>query len=148
MSLLLAPWRPHGYLSDYILFICRKELQSQPTLCDPRDCSLPGPSVHGISQARILEWVAMFCLGDLPNPRIESVSPALQADSLPLSHLRIPYTLFIYNSYSAQWMPHEENFQLQVPILRFLLSFHSPPQWHLNFTPPPHYIKSRGSNEE
>ena len=27
---------------------------------DPRDCSLPGSSVHGISQARILEWVAIF----------------------------------------------------------------------------------------
>ena len=29
------------------------------TLCDPMDCSLPGSSVHGILQARILEWVAM-----------------------------------------------------------------------------------------
>ena len=36
-----------------------KSLQSWPTLCDPMDCSLPGSSVHGISQARILEWVAM-----------------------------------------------------------------------------------------
>ena len=33
--------------------------QSRPTLSDPMDCSLPGPSVHGILQARILEWVAM-----------------------------------------------------------------------------------------
>ena len=30
-----------------------------PTLCNPMDCSLPGSSVHGISQARILEWVAI-----------------------------------------------------------------------------------------
>ena len=30
------------------------------TLCDPMDCSLPGPSVHGILQARILEWVAVL----------------------------------------------------------------------------------------
>ena len=30
-----------------------------PTLCNPTDCSLPGSSVHGISQARILEWVAI-----------------------------------------------------------------------------------------
>ena len=29
------------------------------TLCDPMDCSLPGSSVHGIFQARILEWVAI-----------------------------------------------------------------------------------------
>ena len=33
--------------------------QSCPTLCDPRDCSPPGSSVHRIPQARILEWVAM-----------------------------------------------------------------------------------------
>ena len=29
-----------------------------PTLCDPLDCSPPGSSVHGVFQARILEWVA------------------------------------------------------------------------------------------
>ena len=34
-------------------------LQSCPTLCDPMDCSLPGFSVHGILQARTLEWVAV-----------------------------------------------------------------------------------------
>ena len=34
-------------------------IQSCPTLCDPTDCSLPSSSVHGILQARILEWVAI-----------------------------------------------------------------------------------------
>ena len=33
--------------------------QSCPTLCGPMDCSLPGSSVHGILQARILEWVTI-----------------------------------------------------------------------------------------
>ena len=33
--------------------------QSCPTLCDPVDCSPPGSSIHGILQARILEWVAI-----------------------------------------------------------------------------------------
>ena len=64
-----------------------KLLQSCPTLRDPMDCSPPGSSVHGILQARILEWVAMPFSRDLPNPGIEPVSlvcPALQADSLPL----------------------------------------------------------------
>ena len=37
-----------------------KSLLSCLTLCSPVDCSLPGPSVHGILQARILEWVAML----------------------------------------------------------------------------------------
>ena len=36
-----------------------KLLQLCPTLCNPIDCSPPGSSVHGILQARILEWVAM-----------------------------------------------------------------------------------------
>ena len=34
--------------------------QSCPTLCDPMDCSLPGSSVHGIFQAIVLEWIAIF----------------------------------------------------------------------------------------
>ena len=38
---------------------CAKSLQSCPTLCDPMDCSLPGSSVHGIFQERILKWIAI-----------------------------------------------------------------------------------------
>ena len=58
-----------------------KLLQSYPTLCGHMDCSLPDSSVHGILQARILEWVAMPSpLRDLPDQGIEPVSltaPAL-----------------------------------------------------------------------
>ena len=39
--------------------VAAKSLQSCPTLCNPRDCGPQGSSVHGILQARILEWVAM-----------------------------------------------------------------------------------------
>ena len=42
-----------------------KSLQSCPTLCDPMDCSLPGFSVHGILQARTLEWVAISFSNEL-----------------------------------------------------------------------------------
>ena len=35
--------------------------QSCPTLSDPMDCSLPGSSIHGIFQARVLEWGANYC---------------------------------------------------------------------------------------
>ena len=45
-------------------------------------------TVHGILQARILEWVPFSSPGDLPNPRIEPRSPALQADSLPAKATR------------------------------------------------------------
>ena len=48
-----------------------------------RDCSLPGSSVHGISQARVLEWVAFPSPGDLSDPGNEPRSHALQADALP-----------------------------------------------------------------
>ena len=52
-------------------------------LSDLMDCSPPGSSVHGILQARILEWLPFPSPGDLPNPGIKPRSPALQADSLP-----------------------------------------------------------------
>ena len=42
-----------------MMLCCAKLLQSCSTLCRPMDCSPPGSSVHGILQARILEWVAM-----------------------------------------------------------------------------------------
>ena len=43
-------------------------------LCDPGGCSPPGSSVHGLLQARVLEWLAMPPPGDLPNPGINPVS--------------------------------------------------------------------------
>ena len=48
--------------------------QSCPTLCNPMDCNPPGFSVHGISQARILETT-----GDLHDPGIEPASPVSTA---------------------------------------------------------------------
>ena len=41
------------------MYVCAKLLQLCPTLCNPMDCSPLGSSVHGILQARILEWVTM-----------------------------------------------------------------------------------------
>ena len=46
-----------------------KLLQLCPTLCNTMDCSLPGSSVHGILQARILEWVAMPAFRGSARPR-------------------------------------------------------------------------------
>ena len=50
----------HIYVYIYI-YVCvhATSLQLCPTLCNPVDCSLPGSSVHGIRQARKVEWVAM-----------------------------------------------------------------------------------------
>ena len=63
-----------------------KVTQSCPTLCDPMDYT-----VHGILQARILEWVAFPSPGDLPDSGIEPWSPALQADALPSKPPGKPY---------------------------------------------------------
>ena len=53
------PWRMERLPTP----VCRSEMkrvaQSCPTLCDPVDSSLPASSVHGIFQARVLEWVAI-----------------------------------------------------------------------------------------
>ena len=78
-----------------------------PTLCDPVDCSLPGSSVHGILQARILEWVAIsssrgchFFL--LPGDAISSsfLTQGLNSSLLHLLHCR-----WILN-YWATWEVH------------------------------------------
>ena len=71
--------------------------QPRLTLCDPRDCNPPGSSVHGTSQVRILEWVTFPPRGDLPDPKIQPASPtspALQVNSLPLSHQGSPPCLW------------------------------------------------------
>ena len=47
------------------------------------DCSLQASSVHGILQAKMLEWVAIRFKRDLPDSGIEPKFPTLQADSLP-----------------------------------------------------------------
>ena len=70
-----------------------KSLQSCPTLCDPMDCSLLASSVHGISQARILEWVAVSYSRHSSQPRdrtyISYVSCLLK---WILCHLESPLT--------------------------------------------------------
>ena len=49
--------------------MCAKLLQSCLTLCDPMDCHPPDSSVHGILQARMLEWVPMLSSRGSSQPR-------------------------------------------------------------------------------
>ena len=51
--------------------------------CDPMDCSLPGSSVHGISQQEYWSGFPFSSPGDLSDPGIEPGPPAQQTDSLP-----------------------------------------------------------------
>ena len=80
---------------------------SHVTPCDPMNYSLPGPSVHGILQAIILEWVAISFSRGSSQPRDRTWSPALQTNSLPSEPpgkpLSIPY---------VQYQPLFDNFLL------------------------------------
>ena len=51
--------------------------QSCLTLCDPMDCSLPGSSVHGIFQARVLEWIAISFSSGSSRPRDRTQVPCI-----------------------------------------------------------------------
>ena len=83
-----------------LTFLCGLLLLSHWDVSESRD--IPGSSVNGIIPARILEWVAISSLcwgeGDLPDSGIKSmssVSPAWQADSLPLSPPGSPSQLWL-----------------------------------------------------
>ena len=74
-----------GHLST-IFVVCAKSLQSCPTLCNPMDYNLPGSSVHGILQARILERAAMpFSRGIFPTQGSNLHLQHWQVSSLPLA---------------------------------------------------------------
>ena len=75
--------------------------QSCPTPCDPMDWDLPGSSVHGILQPRILEWVAISFSRRSSRPWDWTHASALQADSLsckppgklkPVDYIILPLT--------------------------------------------------------
>ena len=79
-------------------------------------CRQPGFSVHGILhvhgivQARILEWVACLSSGDLPNPGIEPRFPTLQADSSPAEYPGKPKNTGVGSVSLLQWIfPTQES---------------------------------------
>ena len=84
---LLCPWDSPGKntgVGCHFLFQCMKVKSesevalSCPTLSDLMDCSLPGSSVHGIFQARVLEWgaIAFFGRGPLKEIKSKQAAPA------------------------------------------------------------------------
>ena len=111
--------------------------QSWPTLCDLKDCSPPGFSVHGISQARILEWVVIpFFRGSSQARDRTCISLHWQVDSLPLSHLGSPswwgqwswkllkrnknqhlFRVHLFSTLHLLFYPHNKRFLLFIAIL-------------------------------
>ena len=97
------------------VYACVPSFFSHVWLCDPRDCSLLVSSVHGILQARILEWIAMPSSRGLSQPGDQSNQCLLrrlhwQADSLPLAPTRKPIIhymkYYFLSSYSVQSLCH------------------------------------------
>ena len=124
---LLWGWIVKNWKVQISCAVCAQSLQLCPTVCDSMDYSLPGSSVPGILQARILKWVAVFSSlekrteywrvfssllqGNLPNPGIKPRSPTLQVDSLPAEppgiHLHIHISLLFY--YFNRWCSSKES---------------------------------------
>ena len=82
----------------------------------PMDCI-----VHGILQAKILEWVAFLSPGDLPNPEIEPRSPSLQADSLPVELQRKPKNTGVGSLSLLQWIFPTQELNRGLLHLRLIL---------------------------
>ena len=87
--------------------------QSCPTLCDPMDCGLPDSSIHGIFQARVLEWVAISFSRrssqsksnpGLPHCR-QTLNPLSHQGSLSFIYINpysfLPFTLFFFHHSSS-----------------------------------------------
>ena len=89
---LSHPEYPQGSPLGVAVLLLLKVLfaQLRPTLCNNMDSSLPGSSVYGILQARMLACVAVPFSRDLPKPRIKPKSPVSQADCLHLGHQGSP----------------------------------------------------------
>ena len=88
-----VPWSPSicsvlSVLSEWSKYGWKWKLvtQSCPTLCDPMDCSPPGSSVHGILQARILEWAAISFSSGSSQPRDQTQVTRIAGRLYWLSH--------------------------------------------------------------
>ena len=91
----LSTWKQKCLSSFFTTFVC---VQSCPTVYNLVDCSPPGSSVHGISQARMLECgLPLPSPGDLPDPGIKAVFPmfpALAAKFFTTEPPQKPFNIF------------------------------------------------------
>ena len=74
-----------GFTLEGLTLKVSEVIQSCPTLCDPMDCSLPGSSVHGSLQARILEWVAISFTNEISSSWVYFDHLALYLQFVPCS---------------------------------------------------------------
>ena len=91
-SLCCTPETNTTLLINYVHAVCQL-LHSCLTLCDPMDCSPPGSSVHGILQARILEWVAM---------------PSSRRSSQPRAWIHVSSSFWWFQMFLGLWEHHSK----------------------------------------
>ena len=85
------------YDTVHTVCVSAKSLQLCQILCDPMDCSPPGSSVWGFSRQEYRNGLPCPPPGDLQDPEIEPGSPALKADSLPMSYPGSPvHTIYVF----------------------------------------------------
>ena len=85
-----------------------------PTLCDPMDYSLPHSSVHGILQARILEWVAMLCSKGSSQPRDRTHISYVSGIGRWEAH--------VVNMHNLTWMSLKVHLQVTFQVLQVNLT--------------------------
>ena len=87
--------------------------QSCPTLCDPMDCSLPGSSLHGILQARVLEWVTISFSRGSSQPRDRTLVSCIPGRHFNLwatrevtsrQYLILNYIIGVYHILASQYI--------------------------------------------
>ena len=128
-KLMVQSWMQHATLFSWLtaLRVCEcacSVAQACPTLCSPMDCNLPGSSINGIFQARVLEWVAISFSRGSSRLIQGSNLPLLcllhwQVDSLPLAPPGKPQImaliLFFFGINSCKnildWLPKSTNWK-------------------------------------
>ena len=104
--------------------------------CNPMDCNPPGSSVHGILQARILEWVAIPSSGGSAQPRDQTQVSLIVGDSLPSELPGKPFSFFFCGSVTPNVLTNQpllgQDSRKPSGIWRPFLSItpSAPPWWH------------------
>ena len=103
------------WITDYTVVV---QLISRAQLfCDPKDCSPPGSSVRGISQARTLEWAAISFSRGSSRPRVGTLSP--EPPGSPCKPLSSVLTLKVHRSqlsYGVKCEPQSKSVFLKVSL--------------------------------
>ena len=146
------------YIYNTYIFICNflylyvntesEVTQSCPTFCDPMDCSLPGSSVHGIFQARVLEWVAISFSRGSSWPRDRTLVSCIACRCFTVWATReaqiqkITYLLFTYK----YWKLHIKIYVLFIFIREKAMAPDSSIlAWKIPWTEEPGGLQSMGS---